>query len=120
MEDRYDLLTAALIGAAVGATATLLIRSSGPRRVVKAAVPLAKMAAVRGGRMAYDAGLDAVEGSGRMARRAAKIAGPALESAGEHVADYMSAAREAIDDVVSAELRSLRKAIRRQRRRAGL
>jgi hypothetical protein len=38
----------------------------------------------------------------------------------EHVRDYASTARDAIDHFVEHELKDLRKAIRRQRRKLGL
>lgn len=43
-----------------------------------------------------------------------------IEEAQEQVSSYLSHAREAIDDAVETELRDLRKAIRRQRKRLGL
>jgi hypothetical protein len=38
----------------------------------------------------------------------------------EHVSDYAGRARDAIDDVVETELKDLRRAIRRQRKRLGI
>ena len=38
----------------------------------------------------------------------------------DHVTDYMGRARDAIDDAVESELKDLRRAIRRQRKRLGL
>jgi len=38
----------------------------------------------------------------------------------DHVAEYMGRAREAIDDVVESELKDLRRAVRRQRKRLGI
>ncbi|MDQ3697642.1 MAG: hypothetical protein M3373_06410, partial [Gemmatimonadota bacterium] len=45
---------------------------------------------------------------------------PPMDDVVEQVGDYLSAAREAINDTVSEELRDLRKSIRRQRKRIGL
>jgi hypothetical protein len=38
----------------------------------------------------------------------------------EHVSDYMGEARDAIDHAVASELKNLRRAIRRQRKRLGV
>ena len=38
----------------------------------------------------------------------------------EHVSDYAGRARSALDDVVESELKDLRRAIRRQRKRLGI
>jgi hypothetical protein len=38
----------------------------------------------------------------------------------DNVTDYVGRAREAIDDVVESELKDLRRAIRRQRKRLGI
>ena len=38
----------------------------------------------------------------------------------DNVAEYMGRAREAIDDVVESELKDLRRAVRRQRKRLGI
>jgi len=109
-EGEYDLLTAALLGAAVGATVTYLLRR-GPR----GSSPLVAGAlGVVGG---------ARQGARLLRRRRRALderARDAMHDAGEHLRDYLGRARETIDDVVDAELRSLRKAIRHQRRRVGL
>jgi gas vesicle protein len=114
-EDRYDLLTAALIGAAVGATAMLLVRRPASRRVMR---PLAEIAASEAGRRllksgAATLGARALSGAGRAAM-------PMVRDAASGLGDYVRTAREAIDDFVADEVRDLRKAIRRGRRRAGL
>jgi hypothetical protein len=38
----------------------------------------------------------------------------------DHVSDYMTRARDAIDDAVASELKDLRRAVRRQRKRLGV
>lgn len=43
-----------------------------------------------------------------------------LEDIGASLGDQLAAAREAIDEVVADEVKDLRKAIRRQRRRLGV
>lgn len=110
-DDReYDLLTAALLGVAVGATVTYLLRRGprGSRPLVAGAMGVVG-GAQRGAKLL------------RRRRRALdERARDAMHDAGEQVRDYLGRARETIDDVVDAELRSLRKAIRRQRKRVGL
>lgn len=98
---QYDLLTAALLGVAVGAGAALLIgagvRRERPGRVRKV---------VRRGTQMAGRGRDAM------------VAAPA--AARDQMHEYMEAARDAIADTVEAELRDLRKAARRQRKRFGV
>jgi hypothetical protein len=43
-----------------------------------------------------------------------------LEEIGESLGSYLESARETIDDAVARELKSLRKAVRRQRKRLGV
>ena len=43
-----------------------------------------------------------------------------LEDIGESLGAYLETARETIDDTVSRELKGLRKAVRRQRKRLGV
>jgi hypothetical protein len=62
---------------------------------------------VRGASWAKDAGSDLWE---RVPR----------EEIRDHVRDYLGKAQEAIDDVVETELRDLRRALRRQRKRLGI
>lgn len=97
--ERLDLVAAALIGAAVGAAAALL--AAGPTRE-----PI-------------------VRGARRGVRRSAKLGAAAIEqlpgreTAGA-VRDYIETAREKIDRAVDLELRDLRRAVRRQRKRIGV
>ena len=105
-DGQYDLLTAALIGVAIGVGTTLLLRRgpSGRR-------PLSPL--IGGATLPV-----------RMAGRS--VAGvfrepPSRRAAVERqVRSSMNAARERIDDAVESELRDLRGAIRRQRKRLGL
>jgi hypothetical protein len=119
MDEQYDLLTAALIGVAIGVGTTLLVRRgpSGQRPVS----PVLSGAA----RGAKWAGL----GAARLGARGAAWArdtGSELwdriprDEIRDHVRDYVGKAQEAIDDVVETELRDLRKALRRQRKRLGI
>ena len=111
----YDLLTAALIGAAIGATATLLLRRgpSGMRPVTPV---------MRGARWA---GRGAVAAGTAGAKWAREQGGDLIDRIPmdriEHdVRESVGEARERIDGFVQHELRDLRKALRRQRRRLGI
>lgn len=99
------MLTAALIGAAVGVSATLLLRR-GPRGV-RPITPVMRAAA-------------------RGARRSARWMRDRGEEAWDHVPheeivdqvqDYARSARKAIDHAVREELHALRKTMRAQARR---
>lgn len=114
-EAQYDLLTAALIGAAIGATATLLLRRgpSGQR-------PVAPI--MRG---AQWAGRGAMQGAGRGAKWAKSRGSEMLDripmdDIEEGVRDSVSEARDRIDGFVRSELGDLRRALRKQRRRLGV
>jgi len=118
-DEQYDLLTAALIGLAIGVGTTLMVRRgpSGRRPVspmLRGAALGAKWAGLgaarlgaRGASWARDAGSELWE---RIPR----------DEIRDHVRDYLGKAQEAIDDVVETELRDLRKALRRQRKRLGI
>jgi hypothetical protein len=110
-EQQYDLLTAALLGAAIGAGTTLLLRRgpSGKRPLGPAwrAARTGARWAGRGARAAWSKGQDVWD---RVPR----------EEIEDTLRDYASTARDAIDHLVEHELRDLRKAIRRQRRKLGL
>jgi gas vesicle protein len=147
-DQQFDLLTAALLGAAVGAAVTLLFRTgpSGRRPIT----PVLS-AAGRGARFAGVAGLEGARWAGeratpgaqwlaeqgregakwaskRTARgyRAARERGSELiddlplDDVAESVREYVDSAREAINDVVREEMSDLRKAVRRQRKRIGI
>lgn len=136
-EQQLDLLTAALIGAAVGAGITLLFRR-GPsgRRPVRPVLELAG----RGARIGGAAGLAGARWAGGRAVEGARWAAPYAEQGwrtarekgsdlveripfddmAEQVRDYVDHAREAINDVVADELKDLRKAVRRQRKKIGI
>lgn len=118
-DNEYDLLTAALIGATIGAGLTYMLRRgpSGRRPVVPLVTGV--------GRGASWAGKRAARLGTAGAKWAAHQGGQAWDriprdEIREHVSDYVGRARETIDDVVEAELKSLRRAIRRQRKRLGV
>ena len=112
---QYDLLTAALIGAAIGATATLLLRRgpSGSRPVTPV---------LRGAKWA---GRGAMAASAAGARWAREHGGELIDQIPtdrieREVRETVGEARDRINGFVQHELRDLRKAIRRQRRRLGV
>jgi gas vesicle protein len=147
-EQQYDLLTAALIGAAVGAGITLLLRKgpSGRRPVGPLAryagrgAALAGLAGFEGAKWAGSRGLEGARWAGGRAAEGARWAGPRARrgfntavdrgeeiidripvgDVVEQVRDYVDTARDAINDVVKDELNDLRKAVRRQRKRIGI
>jgi hypothetical protein len=57
---------------------------------------------------------------GKASKRGARMMRKRGHEMDETLRDYLGAAREQIDDVVSSELRDLRKALRRQRKRLGI
>jgi gas vesicle protein len=147
-EQQFDLLTAALLGAAVGAVVTLIFRTgpSGRRPIapmLSATGKGAKWAALAGlegarwagdraapgARWAAERGRDGARWAGdRTARgyRAARERGEELaesiplDDITDSVREYVDGAREAINDVVRSEMNDLRKAVRRQRKRIGI
>jgi gas vesicle protein len=147
-EQQFDLLTAALLGAAVGAVITLMFRTGpGGRRPISPMLSAtgkgAKWAALAGLEGARWAGDRAAPGArwaaehGRDgARWAAKKTARGYNAARERteeladsipvdeiadsVREYVDGAREAINDVVRSEMNDLRKAVRRQRKRIGI
>jgi hypothetical protein len=147
-EQQYDLLTAAIIGAAVGAGITLLLRRgpSGRRpvgpllRYAGRGAALAGLAGMEGAKWAGSRGLEGARWAGDRAVEGARWAAPhakrgfrsAVDRGGElvdripvddvveQVREYVDTARGAINDVVQDELNDLRKAVRRQRKRIGI
>lgn len=147
-EQQYDLLTAALIGAAVGAGVTLLLRRgpSGRRPVAPLAryagrgAALAGLAGLEGAKWAGGRGLEGARWAGDRAAEGARWVAPRakrgfrtavdrgedlieripVDEVVEQVREYVDTARDAINDVVKDELNDLRKAVRRQRKRIGI
>ncbi|HEY0971141.1 MAG TPA: hypothetical protein VGE02_09255 [Gemmatimonadales bacterium] len=99
-ESQYDLLTAAVLGVALGAAATLLI-GAGMRRPEPHPI---RSAIARSGRQGL------------------KRAGSALspDTMRLQVAELMDSARDAVTDAVESELKDLRRSIKRKRRRLGI
>jgi signal transduction histidine kinase len=102
---QMDLVTAALIGLAVGVSATLLLRR-GPKgvRPISPVMQAAARASTRGARWVRDRGEEAWD---RVPR----------DEIADQVQDYARSARDAIDRAVHSELRTLRRALRAQARR---
>jgi gas vesicle protein len=99
-EVQNDVLAAALIGAALGVTATLLLRPRRRPRLGDVARDSAGRARKRG-----EAWLDAL---------------PNGDEIKEKLSEYVETARDGIDRIVDGELRMLRKRIRKQRSRMHL
>jgi hypothetical protein len=118
-DQQYDLLTAAVLGAVIGAGAALLLRRGPTGRR-----PLSPLAGVAGGAAAGAARWAGKRGR-QGARWAAKRGGRMwdrvpVDEVREELGDALDTARETVADVVESELRDLRKAIRRQRKRLGV
>lgn len=108
-------------GAGRGAKWAALAGLEGARWAGERAAPGARWAGERGREGARWAGDRAAEGY-----RAAKDRGADLvdsipmDDIADSVREYVDGAREAINDVVRAEVNDLRKAVRRQRKRIGI
>lgn len=124
-EEQYDLLTAAILGLAIGVGATLLLRTGPSGRPItpalRAAGRGANWAGARSARGARWAGQRAAEGA-EWARDQAEDLWDRVpvDEIQERIGDYLDAARETISDTVESEMRDLRKAIRRRRRKLGI
>lgn len=117
--DEYDLLIALALGAAVGAGLTLLVRRGpgGPRP----AAQLARAAGRGAARGAARAGRYGASGARKVRRRGEALLDQVpFEEVAESLGEYLDSARETIDDAVSREIKDLRKAVRRQRKRLGV
>ncbi|MGH9419129.1 MAG: hypothetical protein ACRD3J_04085 [Thermoanaerobaculia bacterium] len=147
-EQQFDLLTAALLGAAVGAVVTLMFRSGpGGRRPIGPLISAtgkgakwAALAGLEGARWAGDRASPGARWAADRSRDGARWAGDKsargyravrdrseelidslpVDDMTDSVREYVDGAREAINDVVRAEMNDLRKAVRRQRKRIGI
>jgi len=113
-EAQYDLLTAALIGAAIGATATLLLRRgpSGQR-------PMAPVLRARSGGPRSTRWRDGRRDWAR-SRGGELLDRIPTDEIEESVRETVTEARDRIDGFVRSELGDLRRALRRQRKRLGV
>jgi gas vesicle protein len=125
-EHQYDLLTATLIGIAIGAGTALLFRR-GPQGYRP--IGPALRAAGRGARWAGGKGLEGARWAGGQGARGARWAADEAEelwdkvpreAIKDRVEDYLESAYDAVNDTVESELSDLRKAIRKQRKRLGV
>lgn len=118
-EAEYDLLTAALIGVTIGAGLTYMLRRgpSGRRPVTPVFSGVGRGASWAGRRAAALGATGARWAAERGEDLWDRIPRDAIR---KDVQAYMGRAREAIDDAVESELRDLRRAIRRQRKRLGV
>ena len=108
-QQQYDLLTAAVIGALLGASATYIL-SRGSKHP---ASPMVRVAA-RSAKLARNARRDV--------RRNVQSAGRGLNELThfDDIREYVADTQARLNGLVSDELRDLRKAVARQRKRAGL
>ncbi|HEY2377440.1 MAG TPA: hypothetical protein VGH98_15790 [Gemmatimonadaceae bacterium] len=118
-DEQYDLLTAALIGVAIGVGTTMLVRRgpSGRRPVspmLRGAAIGAKWAGARAAELGARGASWARDASTDLWDRIPR------DEIRDHVREYLGKAQEAIDDVVETELHDLRRALRRQRKRLGI
>lgn len=102
-DHEYDLLTAALLGAAVGAAAAFMLGYS-----VRGAQKTPTQRAIHRGR--------------RWAQQRRAAVSSALDpvEVRDQVGDAFASARDAISDAVDGELKDFRKAMRRKRRSLGI
>ena len=116
-DTEYDLLTAALIGLAIGAGVTFMMRR-GPsgRRPVSPLLSGAAVGANWAGRRAARLG----SAGARWAADRGEDLLDRTEDLRDQISDYLGHAREVIDDVVESEVKDLRRAIKRQRKRLGI
>ena len=117
-DEQLDLLTAALLGAAIGAAAGFVLRPRPKRSRLVRAVERAERV-----------GRDAGKSAGRFRTTVGRQTADGAEWVRDHLSPkdarkelsrYMGEARERISDAVEEELRDLRRAIRRQRRKLGV
>ena len=101
-EAQYDLLTAALLGVAVGAGAALLL-SAGLHRPKPHPM---RVAINRGRKWA--------------GRRGGRMRGISPAAVRDQIGEYLEAARDTVADTVESELKDLRRQVRRQRKRLGI
>lgn len=112
-DDTTTVLTAALIGAAIGAGLGLLASRAFDDDDVTAMFHAARKRARRGIRRGSAA-------AGAAAGAIGERAGGAIGDARDAVGEFASHARDSFETMLEREVRQLRKAARRQRRRLGL
>lgn len=110
-----DVLLAIGVGLAVGAGIALVARERARRRRPMARLERFARSGVKEARRLRDRGTKWALEKGEALRD-----GVPVSDIGDSVADYLETARQSIDDAVNREIRDLRKAIRRERKRLGV
>ena len=103
------------VGLAVGAGIALVARERARRRRPMARLERFARSGVKEARRLRDRGTKWALDKGEALRD-----GVPVSDIGDSVADYLETARQSIDDAVNREIRDLRKAIRRERKRLGV
>lgn len=110
-----DVLLAIGVGLALGAGIALVARERARRRRPMARLERFARSGVKEARRLRDRGTKWALEKGEALRD-----GVPVSDIGDSVADYLETARQSIDDAVNREIRDLRKAIRRERKRLGV
>lgn len=110
-----DVLLAIGVGLALGAGFALVARERARRRRPMARLERFARSGVNEARRLRDRGTKWALEKGEAIRD-----GVPVSEIGDSVADYLETARQSIDDAVNREIRDLRKAIRRERKRLGV
>lgn len=110
-----DVLLAIGVGLALGAGLALVARERARRRRPMARLERFARSGVKEARRLRDRGTRWALEKGESIRD-----GVPVSEIGDSVADYLETARQSIDDAVNREIRDLRRAIRRERKRLGV
>lgn len=110
-----DLLLAIGVGLALGAGLALVARERARRRRPMARLERFARRGVKEARRLRDRGTKWAVEHGEALRD-----GVPVSEIGDSVAEYLETARDSIDEAVNREIRDLRKAIRRERKRLGV
>lgn len=114
-EPSADLLLAIGVGLAVGAGLALVARERARRRRPAARFERLTRRGVNEAKRLRDRGMKWASHQGDAIRDNAHVS-----EIGDSVAEYLETARRTIDDAVTREIRDLRRAIRRERKRLGV
>lgn len=110
-----DVLLAIGVGLAVGAGLALVARERARRRRPAARFQRLTRRGVKEAKRLRDRGVKWAAHQGDVIRENANVS-----EIGDSVAEYLETARQTIDDAVTREIRDLRRAIRRERKRLGV
>jgi hypothetical protein len=114
-DEDFDLLTAAVIGAAIGAALTLLV--TGISRAASPPPPTLRSRAKQLGEELTQ--LVPHRRRGWLPQRKSG-ARRRVEASGDRIGEFLHETRDRVNDAVETELRDLRRALRRQRKRIGV